>query len=579
MSPPPQVKAQHAAASAPANAPNTPPVHEPTGSAPDAPSNRAVKSEESLLSHIPWKFFFVPQSREEAFVQQTIGAYYAARIPKANALDFLARRLPASLLLHANVINQPVIFGVLSELLNECGVDTRTTVSKSATGKVILTLLAVSAPDQLDEISQRVAEHDKLPQAHTIASAAAPTATNHTIADAEARARDMTQRRAAGISQRFQAESKYTGAPDSPDLDLVRLTYERAVRECMLVEEEPLQLVHHCFDGDAKRFYFSDVRIKEAKTHSSVFDLMRARFVPSSARAAITTRLRNLSFANMVSGNNAKYYGDPQGALDALYREIERNMPNVLASSAGDRNAGEFLRSAVLSETWASNACERYTTNIEMTFAELYAALTAAIVTRAETGHARAKAYAATSNAHYAAELLQNATEEETETHYGGSYAYGVRQGHAWRHRRGQNRPSGSRGYPSRPPHQSYRAPPQHRINRTCWRCKRPGHLSYQCTADQTMRDAVRARVRESGNDPAAAASTLYALADDLDEARMEYLDIGERRPDQEEMSTFLLGDILDSLAEEAVGQVPSVEPSKPPTESSAPENPFHSPA
>jgi hypothetical protein len=38
------------------------------------------------------------------------------------------------------------------------------------------------------------------------------------------------------------------------------------------------------------------------------------------------------------------------------------------------------------------------------------------------------------------------------------------------------------------------------------------------------MRDAVRARVRESGDNSTSAASTMFALADDLDAARQELI-------------------------------------------------------
>jgi acyl-CoA thioesterase len=156
-----------------------------------------------------------------------------------------------------------------------------------------------------------------------------------------------------------------------------------------------------------------------------------------------------------------------------------------------------------------------------MTFAELHAALTAAIVTQADTGNAKAKAFAATSSAHYAVEACASGIDDEIGVHYGGSYAYGRRGGTHWRQQRGSNRPPGNQQFSSQQSQINHRHAPRAE-NRVCWRCKRPGHLSYQCGTVQSMRDAVRARVRESGNNPTSAASTLFALADDLDAARQE---------------------------------------------------------
>jgi hypothetical protein len=245
--------------------------------------------------------------------------------------------------MYPNVVTQPVLFSTLLELLTECGVDTRTPISQSPTGRVLSTLLLISEHSHREEITERIIEHDKLARLPVAAAPFTPTASNALYTDADSRARDMKQRRAAGVSQHFQTETKYTGAPGSPDLELVRLTYEQAVRKCMLVDEEPLSLVHHCFDADAKRFYFLDPKIKAAKDHQAVFDPVRDRFMSTSTRAAVTTKLRNLALAPLVYGAAARFTGDLQGALDELYREIERSMPKVLESSTGDRNAGGFF--------------------------------------------------------------------------------------------------------------------------------------------------------------------------------------------------------------------------------------------
>jgi hypothetical protein len=70
------------------------------------------------------------------------------------------------------------------------------------------------------------------------------------------------------------------------------------------------------------------------------------------------------------------------------------------------------------------------------------------------------------------------------------------------------------------------------------------------------MRDAVRARIRERGDNANAAATTLFALADELDDARDVLL---QPRPDQDDYAPlFHFGDVLDSIFDQDSASVPA---------------------
>ena len=484
--------------------------------------SQQAPSSSGFHDSIPRRCLFTPRSEQEQVILDTMGAAKTARIAKRDAVVFLRQSIEPHVLLHPTVIRNSRVFHALHEFLltyatgsnaleypsedAENEVTSRRkivkTLYRSEDSVMQVALPIIEKAESLDfNVGTSAAAHEQ-----STASSGAPWP-NHALREKEAR-----QKRAVGVAARFTTtESKYDGLPNS-DIHAVQSTMRNAIQDFDLEEDEARRYVHNCFTGNAKRFFDSDPRFESATTVSDVFQLMRARFLPAASRAAITNMLDNLSIAKELQENS------PRDALDSLYKTIERSMPHVLEARSGDRNAGMFLRRAVLSETWAAHPCQQFTQDSTMTFAQFHAALTSAIVTEGETGSARARAYSETHDTSYIDYSVADDTNQES-VWYGGSYAglysrfrgrgRGTRRSPTFG-RRGRYRSRGRGIFSSRTRFRDG-------LDRLCWRCGLKGHISVNCTMpDTSIHDAVRARVREVGETPTALSEVLYALADEF---------------------------------------------------------------
>ena len=504
----------------------------------------------SFHEHIPRRCLFTARSEQDHVILDTMGAAKASRIAKRDAITFLRRSLEPHVLLHPSVISNSRVFHGLDEFLLSYATGSHALEYPSegvqseptARRKIIKTLYGDN--DEVMQIAGPLMDRaESLSFDDASSSAQPPTDYPPPQArppwfDPVSREKEARQKRAIGVAARFTSmDSKYDGLPES-DLRAVLSTMTNAIKDFELDDEEARKYVHNCFTGNAKRFYDSDSRFAEAKTVPEVFQLMQSRFLPAASRAATTNMLDNLSIAKELQSKS------PREALDALYKTIERSMPHVLDARSGDRNAGMFLRRAVLSETWAAHPCQQFTQDPRMTFAQFHAALTSAIVTESETGSARARAYSETQDTSYVDFDDDNALSDPVMSDsiwYGGSYAgsyprsrgrgRGYRRGaRGFRGKRGAFRQRGNTFYPRR---SGFRQ----EYDRNCWRCGLKGHISVDCTMpDSSIRDAVRARVRDASEMPTALLEVLYALAEEFDEC-LERIDSSEDSYDYGEES------------------------------------------
>jgi hypothetical protein len=210
--------------------------------------------------------------------------------------------------------------------------------------------------------------------------------------------RESQSKRATSVAQRFTDERKYDGSPSS-DLAAVIARYHDCRADYGLSEMEMRRFAHNLFSGDAKRFYDHNITVQSARTIEGVLDCITSHIIHSSQRNAITTELRSQSIAKEIRTGC-----DTKDALSNIYRRIEKLNPMCSPKCLGDRHKGTFLRRAVLSESWSTDACAQYTAKQNMS--TLYQLLTAAIIQQQEIDEARQQAMQHTSDTVFVEEVL-----------------------------------------------------------------------------------------------------------------------------------------------------------------------------
>lgn len=483
----------------------------------------------SILHHIPARCWFSPQCAEQQVILDTIAAAQASKIAKKDVISFLQSSLEPTILLHPKVIGNPRIFHALNDFL-ESSATGHNSIEYPAPDlvdeptnrrKVIKTLYGNQIPLILraNEIIESTESLMFLPTSQVSLTEPTSCSTSPFIFDAVQNENDARQKRALNIAARFSSvEDKYDGLHSS-DLRIVESRMNDAILDFQLDQEEARKYVHNCFTGKAKHLYETDQEIRSATRVDQVFDLMRGKFAFSEYREATTSMLDHLNIAEELQLLSLRE------ALDKIRETIEASMPNVIESRNGDRDAGFFLRKAVMSEEWAKPACELFVQDTSISFWQLHAMLGSAIEEREA---AATKAQLFTQSDEFCA--LQNASEEavqEDEVHFAaGSYAGMYTRIPRSVHRSRRHTTKGRRAGRSRT---AYRRRVNRRVratvDRICSKCGLNGHSSLFCTSHSTFtRDGVRSGFDEGGEDSNALYETFYSQDDEFDDA-MSFLE------------------------------------------------------
>jgi DNA-binding FrmR family transcriptional regulator len=472
----------------------------PTGGNDSAPQITASPNAATNTAPVLHKKYssFEPANQQQIGVYQTIVGILNDDKRGPDVLSDFQDELPPTVLLHQNVQSSTRLIKLVRDSIVET-----TSIQVNGRPRIIEWLLQTlygDYPALLDTASRLMSAYERSafpeergerivvvtnPQSGMGANAASPaSAIENSASTFVNNDRESMAKRATSVAQRFTEERKYDGSPSS-DLAAVIARYNDCKADYNLTEMEMRKFAHNLFSGDAKRYYDSDITVQSARTVEGVLNAVTSHFIHASQRNAVTSELRAQSIAKEVANG-----ADAKEALTTIYRRIEKLNPMCSPECVGDRHKGTFLRRAVLSEQWSSDACAQYTANQGMSFATLYQLLTAAIVQQREIDEAK-----------------QQAMQHIHDTSYTDEVLYGGRlRNNSFR----QNIPVRGRG---RRPFRYDR--PKDRGSVRCFKCSKMGHFASECPTknDTSMIDAVRARVKQIGGDSRAVAETLYELA------------------------------------------------------------------
>lgn len=176
----------------------------------------------TLYSTIPKKFLFNPRNENEKVVLDCMGAMKASRIPKAEAISFMANSLDPHVLLHPNVIGNSRLFHALHDFLlsyatgaNALEFPTTDISSLSTSRRKVIHTLYADWGEILRQASNIMDEVESIDFSQHVAGSTG-SAGSGSNQDALAKEKVARQKRAIGVSARFSSlEMKYSGLTDS----------------------------------------------------------------------------------------------------------------------------------------------------------------------------------------------------------------------------------------------------------------------------------------------------------------------------------------------------------------------------
>jgi hypothetical protein len=410
-----------------------------------------------------------------------------------------------------SVTNNPNIFIAIRQLMMAYGVQVR-----RATGFPIIqgVLDALFEHDQeaLDEAVQvwkaRMSEQPPASQEN-------PSSITFPVTN-ESRPNHSASRNAQDVSKRFPHSQKFSGKMgDSPSFPEIRNQFMDVVEELEIPPAQQVTLLRSTLREEAYQFY-QDVIKEKVLTLGEAFKLLEDTYASIARQEQIKTMLQSLS---------SKFQGNEQNPLTALndvYSDISRLAAQCSTKYRDDQSKADFLKVAVEKQPWARGAVEEYLSNpasfTPNKFQGFHGRLTAALTARAAAGYLDVTDTPT-------ATMNQSELAQVFPTHFGSKY--GVRSPsrlHSPNTASPQNLVSKVSPRLSDAEWKKL-TPNEKKLRRTCFKCGQKGHYSGDpiCPRSETsMTDAIKARYRESGNDPITTSTILFEIAVSIDEEDRE---------------------------------------------------------
>jgi hypothetical protein len=438
------------------------------------------------------------QSPQEASVLDFLYDARRDELKGDDMLSFLSSSLSPGLLTSPECMRNPHIFVPIKNLMVKyAGI---VIPERMKHKRIAIQVMSLLFDGDILETCLQIESESAMPRRSNSQQAQTFSLDSQHIADNRSKAYELETRakRSGGVSQRMQNHLF-----DGTKLDVwpnTLATYDSAVSVLTLTEDEQLQFFELALTGTALRYFRS---LPDVKSLKDAKERMRSRYVPEAAQRTIHRELSSLSLARLKSEGKSE-----RESLDALFETINTRSQLLPAEHRSDRSLCEYLRSAVISESWALAACELQASSGDLTLYQFFQRLLGAVLSKAEVAAAKQRAFSETHNISYVAESETFYSAGDEDTYFGARY-----RGHRDRKRgsRIQDRSNvQARGQYNRP-----------RTRGKCFACRSPDHWLSQCpnrNRNQSMIDIVRDRLRDpSGASRKAQATYIAELCMELD--------------------------------------------------------------
>jgi hypothetical protein len=409
------------------------------------------------------------------------------------------------------ITNNPILFLAIRQLMTAYGIQVRR-VTGLPVIRGVLEALFVDDEESFNEAVQiwkaRSQETIHPDVAHS------PNFPLYPVVEAPPRSNNSASRNANDVSKRFPHAQKFSGKMgEPPSFSEIKNQFMDVIEELEIPPVQQVTLLRSALREEAYQFY-QDVIKDKVGTLGEAFKLLEDTYASIARQEQIKTILQSLS---------SKFQGSDQSplvTLNDIYSDISRLAVQCSTKYRDDQSKADFLKSAVEKQSWARGAVEEYLSNpasfMPNKFQGFHGRLTAALT-----------ACAAAGDLSTATVIPSTQTESMSmfPTHFGSTY--GVRT---------SPRTPASTSSLSRKQNTNISprlsdaewkrlTPDEKKLRRTCYKCGQKGHYSGDpsCSRYETsMTDAIKARYRESGNNPVAASTILFEIAVSLDEKSRE---------------------------------------------------------
>ena len=153
---------------------------------------------------------------------------------------------------------------------------------------------------------------------------------------------------AHNIAIRFKEQDKKFSGAIGESWDEFLQEFKAALNECDVTHTQASKLFHHILTGEAKRFYYAQLH-NHALSFEDLVNGIREEYNSSTRQMRALNYLQNIHVRDFI--NNGRSASE---ALSNVYSLITRMEPLVPPSHRGNEHKLQFLRRAVLGESWAS---------------------------------------------------------------------------------------------------------------------------------------------------------------------------------------------------------------------------------
>ncbi|GAB0489865.1 hypothetical protein MMPV_001091 [Pyropia vietnamensis] len=297
----------------------------------------------------------------------------------------VAEMLPPAVLFGPSIVALPYLHRDLRNWLNARGAN----LEQHPSRRIKMTLATALYPEADDrtvatelalevEAAGRRSRSSNLQRDSTLSGAASAAASSASA-----------DRAAHNVAMHFRDQAaKFSGDLGESWNEYVA-EYQQVARDYELTASQKLQYMHNLLRGDAKRFFLDRVH-GTAATFAQAVDMVSAEYNSIVRQDRVKNYLSGLRLSSFVKDGT-----DVTAALEKTYKTISKLAPQVPRSHHGESYKVEFLRNAVVGNSWATEPLSRIATHC-LTFQQLYGELEAALhlhneaclaVKRDEIGH------------------------------------------------------------------------------------------------------------------------------------------------------------------------------------------------